>query len=245
MCIRDRYQRRVHGESISKNSVKFEMSLTIYGDLMSQPTRAVVAFCELANIEYEFEEIRVLRGEQQTREYTQVNPSQRVPAIKDGDLSMFESHAILRYLARSRKVEDHWYPEKDAKRCAYIDNYLDWHHQNTRLGSSIVFAKVFAEALGVEVTFDVEAQERNFHKSMKILEEYWIRDKQFIAGEQISIADLSLTCELIQLLFVNFDFTKYPKVRTYILNMLNIPQIKKVHTAFFKVLERRLPEAKL
>ncbi len=33
-----------------------------------------------------------------------------VPAIKDGNFPLFESSAILRYIAQSRKVADNWYP---------------------------------------------------------------------------------------------------------------------------------------
>lgn len=38
-----------------------------------------------------------------------------------------ESHAILRYLQKSRKCADHWYPE-DIKKRSMVDQYLDWHH---------------------------------------------------------------------------------------------------------------------
>lgn len=41
------------------------------------------------------------------------------------------SVAILRYLAKSRKVPDHWYPS-DLKQQARVDEYLEWQHTNTR-----------------------------------------------------------------------------------------------------------------
>ena len=48
------------------------------------------------------------------------------------------SVAILRYLARDRKVAEHWYPS-DLKKQAKVDEYLEWQHLNTRLFCAMFF----------------------------------------------------------------------------------------------------------
>jgi glutathione S-transferase len=51
-----------------------------------------------------------------TPEFKRINPNKMVPAMVEIDTltgeewSLFESNAILRYLATTRKVPDHWYP---------------------------------------------------------------------------------------------------------------------------------------
>ncbi len=59
-------------------------------------------------------------------------------------LTMSESHAILRYLARSRGLADHWYP-RDLRQRAIVDQYLDEHHNFLRQGvGAYCFKKLFA-----------------------------------------------------------------------------------------------------
>ena len=70
-------------------------------------------------------------------EFKQINPNGKVPALIDGDLNLYESHTILRYLHQTRpdKMPDSLYPTKDLRKRAKIDEYLDWHHNGLRLGA--------------------------------------------------------------------------------------------------------------
>ena len=63
--------------------------------------------------------LRVARGDTRTQEFVKINPRMRVPVIQDGDFVLTESVAILRYLARERGVEDHWYPRDSRAQVLY------------------------------------------------------------------------------------------------------------------------------
>mmetsp|Transcript_26794 Transcript_26794/g.23736 ORF Transcript_26794/g.23736 Transcript_26794/m.23736 type:complete len:86 (-) Transcript_26794:416-673(-) len=78
--------------------------VTIYMDYISQPSRAVLAFCIFNKIPHKVVEVRVMKGEHLKPEFKAINPFRKVPAIKDGDRVVVESHSILRYLASTRKV---------------------------------------------------------------------------------------------------------------------------------------------
>lgn len=83
------------------------------------------------------------KGENRTDEFKKINPMMQVPAIKDGDFCMSESHAILRYLHSTWKCADHWYPS-DFKKWAKVEQYLDWHHTYLRYGcAGLVFKTHF------------------------------------------------------------------------------------------------------
>ena len=65
----------------------------------------------------------------------------------EGDFVLYESHAIMKYLCSTRKVDDHWYP-KDLKKRAIVDRYLDWHHSNLRQGATFWVHRISEGILG-------------------------------------------------------------------------------------------------
>ena len=96
-------------------------TVTLYGDLFSQPVRAVYAFMVLEGIKVTLVHIDLLKGENKNSDYKEkVHPGAKMPVIaitKEGgkeNFKLFESHAILRYLQSeycSDKISSqHWYP---------------------------------------------------------------------------------------------------------------------------------------
>ena len=78
--------------------------MKLYIDYISQPARAVWALCKLAKVTHELISIRIQKGEHKTEEFKKINPNLKVPAIKDGDFCLYESHAIMRYICEKNKV---------------------------------------------------------------------------------------------------------------------------------------------
>src|SRR5258705_12257288 len=78
--------------------------LTFYFNASPNPTK-VALFLEEAGLEYEPRPIDTRKGEQFDAAYLAINPNGKVPAIVDGDATVFDSNAILLYLAeKTRKV---------------------------------------------------------------------------------------------------------------------------------------------
>ena len=72
--------------------------LKFYFSGAPNPTK-VALFLEEAGIPYEAIPVDTRRGEQHKPAYLAVNPNAKVPAIVDGDVTVFDSNAILLYLA--------------------------------------------------------------------------------------------------------------------------------------------------
>jgi GSH-dependent disulfide-bond oxidoreductase len=74
------------------------MMLKFYYSGAPNPTK-VALFLEEAGLPYEPIPVDTRRGEQHRPEYLAINPNAKVPAIVDGDVTVFDSNAILLYLA--------------------------------------------------------------------------------------------------------------------------------------------------
>merc|ERR1719183_3297817 len=71
-----------------------------------------------------------------------INPTGTVPAlVEDDGFTVWESHAILVYLAEKHGWDD-VYP-KDPKIRGIIQQWLHWHHQNIRQLTLGLFAPKF------------------------------------------------------------------------------------------------------
>lgn len=180
------------------------MSLKLYVDRISQPSRALLIFCKANGIEFEEVTIDLSRGQHRSPEYAEINPMKLVPAIAHGDFTLFESHAILVYLASAFPVADHWYPT-DVQQRAKVHMVLDWHHTNLRRGSlGYIFNSLVALAIGLPLDLPAAAEgEKLMSASLTTIAKYWLEeDKPFLHGNsEPSIADLALVCEIMQLEF--------------------------------------------
>jgi len=73
-------------------------TLKFYHSPVSPPSRFVNAILTLGNIPHELIIVDLLKQENKTEEYGKINPNKTVPALVDGDVKLWESHAIGKYL---------------------------------------------------------------------------------------------------------------------------------------------------
>ena len=74
-------------------------TLKLYWTLGSQPSRSIRSLLLAGKVPHEAIDVDFFAGENRTPEMLKINPSGLIPFITVGDQSMFESAAILRYLA--------------------------------------------------------------------------------------------------------------------------------------------------
>jgi len=186
--------------------------IKFYNDLMSQPARALYIFLKMTKIPYENCPIAIRKGEHMTDEYRDnVNRFKKIPCIVDNDFKLAESVAIFRYLVRQypTSVADHWYP-KDSRARARVDEYLEWQHMNTRLHCSGYFwLKYLLPTMMGKVASESRLAEakKQMDQTLDFLSSVWLNPskQKFIAGNEISVADLLAICELEQTRLAGVD----------------------------------------
>nr|QCC20785.1 glutathione S-transferase theta-1 [Clarias magur] len=174
--------------------------LEVFVDLLSQPCRALIIFLTANNIQHTVHTVALRRGENRTPEFTKLNPMQKVPVMREDGFVLTESDAILKHLTAAHSVPDHWYPRQPQKR-ARVDEYTAWHHMNTRLHAAKVFiTEVLTPRMTGQPVDDVRLQRalRDLDGTLDKLETMFLKDQDFLCGDDITLADLLAICELMQ-----------------------------------------------
>ncbi|XP_065219291.1 glutathione S-transferase 1-like isoform X2 [Planococcus citri] len=99
------------------------MPLVLFSHLTSPPARASNLVLKALNIPYKQREIDTHKHDQFDEYFQKVNPQHTIPTLQDGELIMWDSHAINTYLVNQYAKDDSLYP-KNPKIRALIDQRL-------------------------------------------------------------------------------------------------------------------------
>ena len=118
-----------------------------------------------------------------------------------------------------------------------VDQYLDWHHTNTRKGAAGVFFTTFlGPKMGAVPSEDAKNEARSaLVYSLKQLELQLSQSPFLGGGDNICIGDLLAACELRQLDVVGFDFSPYPRVQAWLVKVAGLSNWPNVNAVLDKV----------
>jgi hypothetical protein len=106
------------------------MSLILYFSPLSAPSRSVRTLLLLSKAPFQEKTVDLMKGEHKAPEFQRINPNESLPAIVDGNVKLFESHAILKYIA-IRRTMDQYYPKVS---CSLILEYTKQSKSGLLLG---------------------------------------------------------------------------------------------------------------
>lgn len=179
---------------------------TLYVFHLSPPCRAVLMTAKLAGISLELKVINLLKEEQKEEAFLKINPDHKVPTlVVDGVITLWESRAIMQFLIDYYTPNNSLYPRDPIKR-AKIDRMLQYD-------LSSVFPPV-REYVVPQLLEKKDADAEKEKEVVKVLDylENILKESHFIAGKEVTIADLSITANLSLLEIIGWDFERWPKV---------------------------------
>ena len=177
--------------------------LKLYGVGRSRASIVQWYLEELA-IPYEFIMLDLQAGDLSQPTFKAMNPFGKVPAIVDGDFTLWESGAILMYLAEK------YGKEFDVERRATIAQWVLFANSTLATG-------VFVEA----------NREKETPRLMQPLSELFER-QPFVLGEQFSVADVAVGSLLSYIpMMLKLNLSSYPGVVSYIQRMAERPAFAK------------------
>ena len=98
--------------------------MELFADPITVNCRKVLAGLQMMDADYTLTKVDYFKGEQKNDEFKSINPNAALPALKDGDLVLWESNAILQYVADTMDKTE-FYPKDPAKR-ADVNRWLLW-----------------------------------------------------------------------------------------------------------------------
>jgi GST-like protein len=158
--------------------------LTLYYHPTPNSTKVAVLLEEL-ELPYQVVPVDIMKGEQHAEEFRKVNPNAKVPAITDDGVSVFDSHAILIYLADKHGK---FLPRERAARAATL-SWLEF--AATGLSPFSGQAAHFLHYAPEDIPYAKNRYVREVERHYRVVEER-LSEAKFLAGEEYTIADIAL-----------------------------------------------------
>ncbi len=163
--------------------------MDIYADPITINCRKVLAGLKLMDVDYNLVKVDYFAAEQKGEAYKAVNPNAALPAMKDGDLVLWESNAILQYAAdKHGKLEQ--YPADLAVR-GDINRWLFWESSAWFPSCYVYLVENCVKPLLGDKPDPavIEGEAENFHKLAGILDAR-LAGRSWICGDAATLADI-------------------------------------------------------
>eukprot|EP00164_Ancoracysta_twista_P000860 GFYU01001132.1.p1 GENE.GFYU01001132.1~~GFYU01001132.1.p1 ORF type:complete len:220 (-),score=62.41 GFYU01001132.1:234-893(-) len=197
-------------------------AMKIYGHWVSQPSRAVLWFCKINSIPFDFERRDPVAGECRTPEFLALSPAGQIPVLVDGDLTLGESNAILPYLSDKFGLKQ-WYPT-ELKERAKVDQWLHWHHSGARLLTTELFRPHLIKGLMGKDIGDPEKGKKRVARVLKLPEGQLAQTKYLASRVHPTIADIAFYSEIDQMKTMELlDFSTIPNISRWMADMATLP----------------------
>jgi glutathione S-transferase len=200
-----------------------ESIMKLYGFPPSPNTWKVRAVAHQLGIALELALIDLSKGQQRTPDYLALNPTGRTPTLVDGDLKLWESTAIMQYLA-SQRPNSLW-PDNPRKR-ADIMRWQSWQlqHWSTEACAPLIFQRLVKTlmSLGAPDPAIVEKATAALEREAAVLDAHLARQPYLVGGE-LTLADFSTVAPLAYSKEAQMPIEPYRHIREWSARILGMP----------------------
>ena len=198
--------------------------LRIWGRNNSVNVQKALWCCEELNLVYERIDAGGSFGVVNTPQYRNLNPNGLVPTLEEDGFVLWESNAIVRYLAAKHGARNLW-PE-DLHIRAEADKWMDW--QTTTFWP--VFRPLFWNLVRTPPDQrDPAAMEDSRLKTAEALAglDAHLRNRSHIAGKDLSMGDIPMGCAIWRWMALPIERTDFPNVQRWFDTLSRRPAYQK------------------
>jgi glutathione S-transferase len=161
--------------------------LTIWGRATSSNVQKVLWTCEELAVPFERHDAGREFGQVDQDWFALLNPNRLVPTVRDGELILWESNTIMRYLA-NRYGGEALYPSEAGAR-ALVERWMDWQLSALAPAIGPVFWALVRPSPGGPDAAQLAALIDKLAKTWALLDRE-LANHPYVAGDRLSLADI-------------------------------------------------------
>ena len=169
-------------------------------------------------------------GKLDTAEYAQINPNRMIPAIRDGDFSLWESHAIVRYLC-DRYGKGSLCPQASQTR-AIADQWMEWCGTLAFPPVIQLFFATVRTQPGARDQANIDALRDAAVKVLAVLDSH-LAGRAYVAGDDFTMADIPLGCVAYRFFNVEVERPSLPNLEAWYARLSERPAYQNHVMRFF------------
>lgn len=157
--------------------------------------RKVCAVAKYLQLPIEYVRVDLGAGEQHRPEYLSINPNAKVPALVDGAVTLWESNAIMMYLAQV--VDSDLWPKTPTAQ-VQVMQWLSWDTAHfSRYAGTLFFEHVIKKRFGIGPPDATEVGEAlsSIRRFGSVLDQH-LEARTFVVDDRLSIADFGLAAHI-------------------------------------------------
>jgi glutathione S-transferase len=197
--------------------------MKLYGFPASPNTWKVRALASHLKIPLDLELVDLSKGAQHAPAYLAINPTGRTPTLVDGDFTLWESNAILQYLAE--KTPNSLWP-KDARSRTDIGRWQFWQlaHWSAEACAPLIFQRMVKKFLNLGPPDEATVAKGTecFNKEAKMLDAH-LAKRKYLVGDTLTVADFAVAAPLFYAKPSEMPLGPYAHVRGWFERVAALP----------------------
>ena len=197
--------------------------MKLYGFPPSPNTWKVRAVAAHLGVPFELEFVDLTKRQQRSAEYLALNPTGRTPTLVDGSLSLWESTAIMQYIASG--APNTLWPD-DARTRADIMRWQSWQlqHWSQEACGPLIFQRLVKRIMNVGAADEavVAMATEAFHREAGVLDAH-LAKQSYLVGNALTLADFSVAAPLFYTKEAELPVASYQHVRDWFARVSALP----------------------
>ncbi len=173
----------------------------------------VIAMKNHLGLECEIEVVDLAHDAHLTPAFLALNPNRKMPVLEDDGFVLWESNAILFYLASKKPARGMW--PADARAQADVMRWLSWEsaHWDAQVVGQIghEFVSKMVLRLGPPNLDRVADGKHHFERFAPVLDDA-LRDRKWLTGDALTIADFAVGAWMPSIKRIELPIAKYPNI---------------------------------